>query len=174
MTVYMTNFYLRIVSTAFSVQSWFCSLLLLFTWESVHLVGCLLGICPYATIPTWHCFLYWFSQLWIVLTCGSVYLGVHPSGTLSTLIQSSQKTNYMTNFYLRIVSTAGSVQSGFCSLMLLSTWESLHLGVCLLEICTLRSLAKWHSPHVGLCPVLVVSILDSVHVWVSPFGCLYN
>ena len=53
-SVHMTNFKLRIVSTASSVQSGLCSLLVLSTRESVHLGVCLLGICPLGSLATYY------------------------------------------------------------------------------------------------------------------------
>ena len=41
----------------------------------------------------------------------------------------------------RIVSTIGFVNSGFYSSLVLSTWYSVHLDVCLLGFCPLGSLA---------------------------------
>ena len=54
-----------------------------------------------------------------------VYFGVCPSGTLSSLILSTRKSVHIMNFSLRIVFTAGSVQSEFY------TWEFVYLGLCL-------------------------------------------
>ena len=47
----------------------------------------------------------------------------------------------MTFCLRRIVSTVGSVNSGFCSRVVPSTLESVHLGVCLLGFCPIGSLA---------------------------------
>ena len=41
----------------------------------------------------------------------------------------------------RILSTVGSVNSGFCSRVVLSNWDYFHLGVCLLGSFVLASLA---------------------------------
>ena len=109
-----------------------------------------------------------------MLSFDSVHLGVHPPWTLSTLIQFSRKTVHMTNFYLRSVPTGGSVQSGFCSLFFLSTWGSVHLGVCLLGIFPPRSPATWHSGDVILCPLFDLSTLDSAHVLFCLLGSLSN
>ena len=47
----------------------------------------------------------------------------------------------MTFCLRRIVSTVGSVNSVFCSRVVPSTLESVHLGVCLLGFCPIVSLA---------------------------------
>ena len=78
----------------------------------------------------------------------------------------------MTFSSCRIVSTIGSVNSGFYSHLALSTWDSVKLGVCLLGFCPLGSLAKLHSAHVGLCPLRVLSTLDSAHVCFCLLGNL--
>ena len=74
----------------------------------------------------------------------------------------------------RIVSTLGFVNSGFCPRVFLSTWESVHLGVCLLGICPLESRSTRNSFHVGLCPLLVLSTLDFANCWFSLLGSLSN
>ena len=83
---------------------------------------------------------------------------------MSTWNLSTWKSGLKTFFPRRIVSSIGSVNSGMFSLLVLSTWESVHLSVCLLSICTLGSMAAWHSAHVGLCLLLVLTILDSYHI----------
>ena len=77
-SVHMTNFKLRIVSTASSFQSGLCSLFLFRLFES---------------LCTWE------------------------SGNMT---------------FCHIVSTTGSVKYGLYSLLVLSTWESVHPGYCLL------------------------------------------
>ena len=77
----------------------------------------------------------------------------------------------------------------------MSTWQSVHLDVCLLWFCPFGSLSIWHSVHIGLrpqeglsnlvwltCyylylwvgPLLVLSTLDSAHVWFSLLGILFD
>ena len=62
------------------------------------------------------------------------------------------------------MSTASSVQSGLCSLLVLSTRESFLLGVCLLGICPLGSLATYYSAHIAWYQLSVRSIVDSADV----------
>ena len=56
--------------------------------------------------------------------------------------------------HVGLLSTIGSVNSAFCSCLVLSSWKSVQLGVCLLWFCPLWSLATWHYAKVGLCPLL--------------------
>ena len=171
----------RIVSTIGSVNSGFCSCLVLSTLESGHQVVCLLGIYPigslvtsnssYIGVPplrglstldsalvcfcllggpstrdiiyfdsdhsevsphdeilTKDCVHHCFCQFWILLMLGSVFLGVFPTRCLSTWILSPWKPVHMIVRQLRIVSTIGCVHSGYCSLLVLSTWEYVHAG----------------------------------------------
>ena len=182
-------------------------------------------VCPHDELLTKDCVHHWFCQFWILLTWGSVFLGVFPTRCLSTWILSTWKPVHMIFRQLRIVSTIGCVHSGFCSLswfylignmpiqdfsnwdpvhfalcsvgslststrsilesgymkfcpcrivptidfvnsgfcsrFVLSTWESVHLGIYLPGFSPLGSLATWHVAHVGLCPLLVRSTLDS-------------
>ena len=90
----------------------------------------------------------------------------------------------------RIVSTAGSINFGFCSRFVLSTWEYFHkglflfeimsiwhsvpLGVCLLSSCPLGSLATRHSAHVGLSLLMVLSTLDCANFWFCLLGSPSN
>ena len=75
-----------------------------------------------------------------------------------------------------IVSTAGSVQTGFLSLLVLSTLESVQVGVCLLWFCPLGSLATFRivsticSVNPGFCSFLVLSTWESVHLGVFLLG----
>ena len=93
----------------------------------------------------------------------------------------------MTSSPRRIVSTIGSVNSGFCSRLVLSTWDSIHLGVCLLEICLLGSLGYMTfcpgrivstigSVNSRFCLHVVLSTLESVHLCVCLLGicCLWS
>ena len=97
-----------------------------------------------------------------------------PVGSLSTLTLSILESGYMRICSCRIVPTIYSVNSGFCSRMVLSTWESVHLGIYLLGFSPRGSLATWDVAHVELCPLLLLSTLDSAHVWVCFFGSLSN
>ena len=103
---------------------------------------------------------------------GSVFLGVSPTWRVSTCILSTRKSGYMTFCPCMIVSTIGSANCKFCSRLAYSTWDSIYLGVCLLEKCPLDSLATWHSSHVGVCPLMVLSTLGSAHVWFCLLGIL--
>ena len=150
-----------------SLTSWhsahvgLCPLLFLSTLDCAHFLFRLLGsrptwdfiffdsvhskVCPHDELLTKdfvHC---WFSPNWILLTFCSVYLGVCPGGCLPTLILSAWETGLMTFCPRRIVSTIGSVNSGFCSLLVLSSWKSLQLDVCLLGFCPLGNICTWYS-----------------------------
>ena len=103
-----------------------------------------------------------------------VYFPLCPVGSLSTLTLSILESGYMTFCPCRSVPTIDSVNSGFCSRLVLSTWESVHLGIYLLRFSPLGSLATWHVAHVGLCPLLLLSPLDSAHVWFCFLGSLSN
>ena len=144
-SVHMTNFKLRIVSTASSFQSRLCSLFLfrlfesLSTWESGNMTFC-------------H----------IVSTIGSVKYGLY-----SLLVLSTWES-------VHLVFTASSVQSGLCSLLVLSTRESVHVGVCLLGICPLGSLATYYSAHIALYQLSVRSIVDSADVQSCLLGSQSN
>ena len=72
------------------------------------------------------------------------------------------------------VSTIGSVNSGFCLRVVLCSWESVHLGACLLGIGPLGILATRNFFHVGLCPILVLSTLDFANCLFSLLGSLSN
>ena len=92
----------------------------------------------------------------------------------------------MTYSPCRIVSTIGSVNSGFCSRFVLPTWDCVHKGLFLFEImptwhsvhlrvwllgfCSLVSLATRHSARLGLLSLLVLSALDSAHAWFCLLG----
>ena len=74
----------------------------------------------------------------------------------------------MTFCQRRIVSIIGSLIFGFCSLLVLSTLESGHLGVCLLGFCTLGNPCTCYSVNWGLFQGLVVFTL-----YLLPFGFVY-
>ena len=103
-----------------------------------------------------------------------VYFPLCPVGSLSTLTLSILESGYMRFCPCRSVPTIDSVNSGFCSRLVLSTWESVHLGIYLLRFSPLGNLATWHVAHVGLCPLLLLSPLDSAHVWFCFLGSLSN
>ena len=52
----------------------------------------------------------------------------------------------MTICLRRILYTIGSVNSGFCSCLGLSTWDCVHKELFLLEIMSI-----WHSVHLRVC-----------------------
>ena len=170
------------------IHSWFCSIWILLIFGSVFL-----GVLPTNCLSTWirsiwkHVHMI-FCQLRIVSTIFCVHsessllvlstwdyfhTGLFLVGILSTLHSVHLVLNRFWNCLLgslatcRIVSTIGSVNSGFCSLLVLSTWKFVYLGVSLLEIRPLGSLATWHSAHVGFCPLLVLATLDSAHFCLS-------
>ena len=70
----------------------------------------------------------------------------------------------------RIVTTKGIVNSGFCTCLLPSTWESVNLGFYLLAFCLLGGLDIWNFAHVGCCQLLRLSTLDSTHIWFYVLG----
>ena len=111
------------------------------------------------------CIHYWFCQLWVLPKWGSVYSGVSPAGWLSICNRSTCESGNMPFFPRRIVSIIGSFNSGFCSLLVLSTLEFGYLGVCLLGFCTLGNPCKCYSVNWGLCQGLVVFTLDSAPSW---------
>ena len=167
------------------------SLLVLSTWESVHLSVCLLSICTLGSMAAWHSSHVGLCLL-LVLTIPdsdhirSVFLGVCPTRFLSTWILSTWKPVHIIFCHLRIVSAIGCVHSTFCSLVVLSTWhyvyiglfligilstlDSVHLLLCRLYLCLLRSLATWNSAYVGLCPLLILSTPGSSHEWFFLLG----
>ena len=220
----------RIVSFIDSVNSGLWSLLVLSTWESVHLGGCLLVISSLGSLATWHSshvrlfpllflstldcakfwffllrspstwdFIYfdsvhsqesphdellpkecphrWFSLIWILLTFASVYLGVGPPGCLSTWKVYTLVSGQMTFCPRRIVSTIGSVNSGFCSRLDLSSWESVQVDVYLLGFCQLENCAHDILPIEDcvkdwFCQLWIVLTFGSVYLVVSPRGWL--
>ena len=70
----------------------------------------------------------------------------------------------------RSLPTIRSLESGLCSPLVLSTSESVQLGVCLLGFCSFWTLATCHSANVRMCPLLVLSTLDSAYVWFCVLG----
>ena len=120
------------------------------------------------------CVNYWLCPLWILLSLGSIYLGICPCRTL----------------LIGILSTLHFVRLVLCRLWLglfwsLATWNSAHVGLYPLFILStldfahvlfspLGSQATWHVAHVGLCPLLLLSTPDSAHVWFFFRGSLSN
>ena len=129
--------------------------------------------CQLRIVSTIFCVHSEFSSLLVLSTWDYFHTGLFLIGILSTLHSVHFVLNQFWNCLLgslatcRIVSTIGSVNSGFCSLLVLSTWKFVYLGVSLLEIRPLGSLATWHSAHVGFCPLLVLATLDSAHSCLS-------
>ena len=147
----------RIVSIIGSVNSGFCSCLAYSTWDSIYMGVWLLGFCSLGSLPIWQSVhkvifpRYGLSNL-VGLTFSSLPFWAFPTWCLSSWILSTLESGHMTVSPSRIVSTIGSVKSGLCSLLVLSTWESVHLGGCLHGISSLGSLATWQSVHKVLCP----------------------
>ena len=163
----MKFFPCRIVSSISFVNSGLCSLLVLSTWDSVHLSGCLLGICPLAILTTWH----------------SSHVGLFPLLALSTLdcahfwfclLGSPSTWDFI--FFDTVLSEdrphdvllpKDCVHSWFCPICILLTFGSVVLKVwpsgCLVQLNSvyLRSLATWNSAYIGLCPLLILSTLGS-------------
>ena len=75
----------------------------------------------------------------------------------------------MTFWSHRIVSTIDSVNSGFCSRLISSSWKSVQLGVFLLGFCP-----SWESRHMTFCPRKIVSNIGSVHSGFCPRVVLSN
>ena len=69
----------------------------------------------------------------------------------------------MTLFPRWCVFTHGSVNSGFCSRLLRSFWESVQLGGCPLEFCL-----SLESGHMTFCPRRIVSTIDSFNYGFCP------
>ena len=103
-----------------------------------------------------------------------VHFALCPVGSLSTLTRSILESGYMKFCPCRIVPTIDFVNSGFCSRFVLSTWESVDLGIYLPGFSPLGSQATWHVAHVGLFPLLLLSTPDSAHVWFFFRGSLSN
>ena len=158
-------FPLLALSTLDSADVWFCLLRSQSTWVNVYLESVHSEVCAHDELLTKKGVHHLFCQFWILLTLGSVFLGDSPPGWMSTWNLSTWKSGIMSFFPRSIVSSFGSVKSGLCSLLVLSTSESVHLGFFLLGFCPLWSLATWHSAHVGLFPLLALSTLDSADVW---------
>ena len=108
-----------------SVHSGFCPRVVPSNWKSVHL-----GVCLFhsATRKSVHMTNF---KLRIVSTASSFQPGLC-SLFLFRLFESlcTWESGNMT--FCHIVSTIGSVKYGLYSLLVLSTWESVHLGLCLL------------------------------------------
>ena len=149
-----------------SLASWhsafvgFCPLLVLSTLDCAHFLFRLLGslstcdfiffdsllskVCPHDEILTKDSVHSWFCPNWTLLHFGSVYFGVFPGGCLPTWILSTWEFCFLTFCQRRIVSTICSVNFGFCSLLVLSSWESFQLVVCLLGFCPLGNMCTWY------------------------------
>ena len=138
-----------------------CPLCTLLTWFLIDFESVYLGVWLNFNWPMLDCIHYWFCQLWVLPKWGSVYLGIIPAGCLSTWSPSTLESGHMTCCPCRIVSAIGSVNSGFCSRLVLSTCDSVQLGVCLLGFFPLGSLATCNYAHLELYPLLVLSTLDS-------------
>ena len=119
------------------------------TWDFIFFDSVHSKVSQHDELLTKDCVYSWFCPDWILLTFGSVYLGVCPGGCLPTLILSAWESGLMTSLPHRKVSSIGSVNSGLCSLLVLSSWESCHITI-------------W---NVGFCPLLVLLTLDSAHIW---------
>ena len=107
----------RIVLNIGSVNSGFCSRFvlstwILSTWEFGHMTFSYVGLCP----------------LNVLSTLDSAYVCFGPFESLftwafSTWILSTWESGHMTFCPHRIVSTIGSVNSRFCSVLVQSTWD---------------------------------------------------
>ena len=92
-----------------------------------------------------------------------------PSRIVSTI--SSVNSWFWSNL---VLSTSDYAHEGLFLFEIMSTWQSVQLGVCLLGFCPLASLATWHSAHVILFLLLVLSTLLYAHVWFCLLGSLSN
>ena len=133
------------------------------------LILSILGVWSHDLLPTQYCIHYWFCQLWVRHTCGSVNLGVNPPGWLSTWNRSTLESINMTVSPHRSLPAIRSFQSGLVHL-LFRLFVLVQLSVCLVGFCLLWSLATWHSFHVGLFPLLVLSTLECSHFWFCLHG----
>ena len=195
MFVYLNSVYLGNLATRHSAHVGLCPLLILSTLDCSHFwfnLPC--------SLSTWHFFHFdsvnsevrpndehltsdcvkcWFYPMLVLSNLGSsysfsAYLWVSSPGWMSTWNVSTWESGHMTFLPDRIVSSIGSVNSRLCSLLVLSTWESVHLRLYLLWFCPLDDLSTCHVAHVGLCPLLVLSALDSAHPWFCLLGSLSN
>ena len=126
------------------------------TWQTVHLGVFLLWFCPFGSLSIWHSvhiglrLQEGLSNL-VWLTCYYLYLWVGPTGCLSTCILSTLESGYMTFSPRRIVPTIGSVNPGFCSRLVLSTWDFVRPG-CLFT----WNLSSWKFGNMTFRPLLCV------------------
>ena len=142
MLVYLDSVHLQtcahdILSIQDCVNDWLYPLLILHPLGSVYL-----GLCPYRTFPNWD----------------PVHFALGPLGSLSTWHLSIWGSGHMTICPSRIVSTIGSVNSSFCSRLVLFSWKSVQLGVCLFQFCPSSG-----SGYMTFCTSRIVSTIDSIN-----------
>ena len=128
------------------------------TWVVVFLEIVYLGVLLHDILPKWDCVHYLFCQLCILLAFGLFYLGFYLPGSLLTWNLSSWKFSNMTFCRRWYVSTNGSVNSWFCSRLVLSSSKSVQLGVCLLEF-----YLSWEPSYMTFCPPRIVSNISSMN-----------
>ena len=163
---------LLVLSTLDSAHAWFCLLGSLSTWNFIYFDSVHSKVCPHDELWTKDWVHSWFCLNWILLTFRSVYLAVCPGGCLPTLILSAWESGLVTFCPRRIVFTIGSVNSGFYSIFVPSSWEYFQLDVCLLQYCPLGNMCTCYSVNWGLFQGLVVFTLDSAPSWFCLLGIM--
>ena len=101
--------------------------------------------------PSWFCLLVIMSKQ-DFFNWDPVHFALCPLGSLSTWTLSSSESGHMTLSPPRVVSTIGSVNSGICSRLVLSTWDSGPNG-CLSTLI----LTTPESGYMTFCPRRIVS-----------------
>ena len=102
---------LLVLSTLDSAHVLFCLIGIIFTLVIVYLAALCLQVWPHDILLRWVCVHCWFCQLWILLTCGSVYFKVNLGVRLLEISQ------------LGSLSTRHSAHVGLCPLLVLSTLD---------------------------------------------------
>ena len=142
----------------------------------VSRIGCIHSI----SAPFWFCLLVIMSKQ-DFFNWDPVYFALCPLGSLSTWTLSTSESGHMTFSPPRVVSTIGSVISGFCSRLVLSTWDSGPTG-CLttlilttpesgyMTFCPRRIVSTKGFVNSGFCLGLLLSTWASVHLGVYLLG----
>ena len=154
---------LLILSTLGSAHLWFFLLGSQSIWVVVFLEIVYLGVLLRDFLPKWDCVKYLSCQLCILLAFGIFYLGFYLPGCLVTWNLSSWEFGNMTFCPRWCVSTNGSVNSGFCSRLVLlylrlcswrnfSIWDHVQLAFCLHWCLTTWILFTWEYAHMTVSP----------------------
>ena len=179
----MTFFPRWCVSTHGSVNSGFCSRLVLSTWDSVHLGVCLLGFCPLGSLATWH-----YAPSRIVSTIDSVNSGfcqrmdlstwesVHPGGCLLGISSFGNLATWHSAHVglclLLVQSTLDCAHFWFCLPRSPSTWDFIYSDSVLSEDCPHDELLPKDCAHSWFCPIWILLTFASVYLGVSPHDIL--